>query len=301
MKQLFDFSEIEKSKKEIRKTWESFRGDLSSKKFRFDDINSALDTVFLKVFNDLFSHGRGWLEKELRDFLNSSTDIVRATHIKDGAPTPNYDCFIPNTKFITSHNRFSPPSVEWLYLAIGASSKHGTEFSLAEKCALKECRASIGDHYALCCFRLKDDYKNKKVVDLTIAMESSYGEINNALEQYGEQIYKREVLKGIASGLTTGTVKKPDAEDFIPEIKKWAVYTYARLLSEQIFLPITTEDREIMYSPFQCMAQYFLSKGYAGIVYSSTVFPAGKNLVLFDKQAAEPYNPITNIIVSNNL
>jgi hypothetical protein len=131
-------------------------------------------------------------------------------------------------------------------------------------------------------------------------MESKYGEINNALEQYGEQIYKREVLRGIASGLTTGTVKKPDIEDLIPVIEKWAVYTYARLLSEQIFLPITTEDRELMYAPFQCMAQYFLSKGYAGIVYSSTVFPASKNLVLFDKQAVEPYNPIKDIIVSNN-
>jgi hypothetical protein len=133
--------------------------------------------------------------------------------------------------------------------------------------------------------------KRKKVIDLTITLESNYGEINNTLEQYGEQIYKREVLRGIASGLTTGTVKKPDIEDLIPVIEKWAVYTYARLLSEQIFLSITTEDREIMYAPFQCKAQYFLSKGYAGIVYSSTVFPAGKNLVLFDKQAVEPYNP----------
>jgi hypothetical protein len=301
MKQLFDFSEIEKSERTIRKTWESFRSDLSNKIFRYDDIDSALDTVFLKVFNDLFSHGHDWLKKELCDVLNSSTDIIRAAHIKDGDPKPNYDRFIPNTKYITSHNRFSPPGVEWLYLAIGTNSKRGTEFSLAEKCALKECRASIGDHYALCCFRLKDEYKKINVVDLTIAMESNYGDINNTLERYGEQIYKREVLRGIASGLTTGTVKKPDAEDLIPMIEKWAVYTYASLLSKQIFLPITTEDREIMYAPFQCMAQYFLSKGYAGIVYSSTVFPAGKNLVLFDKQAAEPYNPIKDIIVSNNL
>ena len=83
MKQLFDFSEIEKSKKKIGETWESFRGDLSSKIFRFDDIDFALDTVFLKVFNDLFSHGCGWLEKELCNVLNSSTDIVRAAHIKE--------------------------------------------------------------------------------------------------------------------------------------------------------------------------------------------------------------------------
>jgi hypothetical protein len=301
VKQIFNFSENEKNEKIIRETWDSFRYDLANKFFRYDDIDAALDTVFLKVFNDIFSHGYKWLEKELWEVLNSSTDIVRAAHIKDGAPTPNYDRFIPNAKFITSHNRFSPPGVEWLYLAIGTNSKHGTELSIAEKCALKECRASIGDHYALCCFRLNDDYKKKNIVDLTIVMDSNYREINNALEQHGVQTYKREVLRGIASGLTTEIVKKPDAKDLIHVIYKWAVYTYACLLTEQIFLPLTTEDREIMYSPFQCMAQYFLSKGYAGIVYSSTVFPAGKNLVLFDKQAAEPYNPIKEITISDNL
>jgi hypothetical protein len=140
----------------------SFRCDLACKIFRYDDIDSALNSVFLKVFNNLFLHGYDWLEKELCDVLNSSTDIVRAANIKDCDPTPNYDRFIPNTKYINSHNRFSPPSAEWLYLAIGTNSKHRTEFSLAEKCALKECRASVGDHYALCCFRIKDDYKKKK-------------------------------------------------------------------------------------------------------------------------------------------
>jgi len=301
MKQLFEFSEIEELENIIRKKWESFRGDLASKLFRYDDIDTALHTDFLKVFDEIFSNGRNLFEKELSEVLNSSTDIARAAHIKNGAPTPNYVRFIPNAKFMTSHNRFSPPGVEWLYLAIGTNSKHGTELSIAEKCALKECRTSIGDHYALCCFRLNDYYKKKNIVDLTIAKDSNYREINTALEQRGAQIYKREVLRSIESGLITGTVKKPDAKDLIPEFYKWAVYTYARLLAEQIFLPITTEDREIMYTPFQCMAQYFLSKGYAGIEYSSTVFPAGKNLVLFDKQAAEPYGPIKDIIISDNL
>lgn len=301
MKQIFGFSENEEYEKIIRETWESFRNDLANKLFLYNEIDNALYTGFLKAFNEFFSHGYKWLEKDLCEVLNSDTDVVRAAHINDGSPTPNYDRFIPNSTFITSHNRFSPPGVEWLYLAIGTKNTNGTMLSITEKCALKECRASIGDHYALCRFKLNDDYKMKKIVDLTVAKRSSYREINNILEHHGRLIYKREVSRGIVSGLTTGIVKRPDAKDLEPELIKWAVYTYARLLAEQIFLPLTTEDRELMYSPFQCVAQYFLSKGYAGIVYSSTVFPAGKNLVMFDKQAAEPYNPIKEITISDNL
>ena len=63
------------------------------------------------------------------------------------------------------------------------------------------------------------------------------------------------------------------------------------------FLPITTEDRALTYVPFQCMAQYFLSKGYSGIVYSSTVFPEGKNVVLFDKEAAHPFGIIKSVTI----
>lgn len=299
MKHIFDFSENEKNEKIIRETWDSFRYDLANKLFRYDDIETAQDSVFLNVFNDFFSHGSKWLEKDLCEVLNSSTEVVRAAHITDGGPIPNYDRFIPNSMFITSHNRFSPPGVEWLYLAIGTKSTNGTALSITEKCALKECRASSGDHYALCCFKLNDDYKKKKIVDLTIAKDSSYREINNKLEHHGRLTYKREISRGIVSGLTTGTIKKPDAKDLEPELYKWAVYTYAHLLAEQIFLPLTTDDRELMYSPFHCMAQYFLSKRYIGIVYSSTVFPAGKNLVIFDKQAAEPYNPIKEITISD--
>ena len=56
-------------------------------------------------------------------------------------------------------------------------------------------------------------------------------------------------------------------------------------------------DKELMYSPFQCMAQYFLSLGYEGIVYSSTVFPEGKNVVLFDKEAAIPFGKIRTLTI----
>ena len=47
-----------------------------------------------------------------------------------------------------------------------------------------------------------------------------------------------------------------------------------------------------MYAPFQTMAQYYISLGYSGIVYGSTVCSVGKNIVLFDKQMAYPSGEI---------
>ena len=94
-----------------------------------------------------------------------------------------------------------------------------------------------------------------------------------------------------------GYAQTPDVSDIKEKFTRWAAYTYARLLSKQIFVPVETEDKELMYSPFQCIAQYFLSLGYEGIVYSSTVFPEGKNVVLFDKYAALPVGIIRTLTI----
>lgn len=101
-----------------------------------------------------------------------------------------------------------------------------------------------------------------------------------------ELLYKE--LSLLECGYTEADIETASPDD---------MNVYARLLSKQIFVPVETEDKELMYSPFQCMAQYFLSLGYAGIIYSSTVFSEGKNVVLFDKDAATPMGKIKKINV----
>lgn len=201
----------------------------------------------------------------------------------------NY-AFIDWKDNITKHNRFSPPGVEWLYLAIG-------DPCVAETCALKECRAEAGELFGLCQFKLNEDYSEKTLVDLTIAEDVLYEDLNRQLENSADEIRNREVKKAVDSIMRKGYAKTPDVSDIKEKFTRWAAYTYARLLSKQIFVPVETEDKELMYSPFQCMAQYFLSLGYAGIIYSSTVFSEGKNVVLFDKDAATPMGKIKKINV----
>lgn len=61
----------------------------------------------------------------------------------------------------------------------------------------------------------------------------------------------------------------------------------------QIFEPLDEKDnKSLMYAPFQTMAQYYISLGYAGIIYGSTVSKTGKNIVLFDKTTAHPVGAI---------
>lgn len=82
-------------------------------------------------------------------------------------------------------------------------------------------------------------------------------------------------------------------KEFEELFTRWGIYTYTKLLSEQIFEPLAVcDNKAIVYAPFQTMAQYYISLGYSGIVYGSTVCPVGKNIVLFDKHMAYPVGTI---------
>lgn len=288
---IFEFSDISKSEKQILETWEDFRSALGTGVFLYNELDSAkAKTAFLKVFDDLFSHCYPFFEASAESILSYPTMLMRAGRLHPAGQDPTYSRFIPNKDYITKHNRFSPPGIEWLYLAIG-------DPVVAENCALKECRAVTGELFGLCQFKLNEDYLKKTLVDLTIAEDVQYEDLNKQLEKSADEICDREVKKALKGIMRKGYVKTPNVSDFLDKFERWAAFTYARLLSKQIFIPVETEDKKLMYSPFQCMAQYFLSLGYEGIVYSSTVFPEGKNVVLFDKDAAIPIGKIKKIYV----
>ena len=177
MSKLFDFSGRESNERALQNTWAEFRQQLADGKFKYNEVEKAMNSTFLRVFDDLFQHGHRFLEKTVAETLSTDISIVRAARIKPGDPEPNYDRFIPNAKFITSDNRFSPPGVEWLYLAFAKESS-SPEYKIEEQCALKECRATTGDRFALCNFQVDAEHKDGILIDLTIAKESNYEDIN---------------------------------------------------------------------------------------------------------------------------
>lgn len=292
----YDFTGREKTEATIVKTWAEFRQDLANHKFAYNDLERALHTTFLHVFDDVFQNGHTLLEKRIGDILNAENHVVRAARINPSESAPNYERLMPKSECIKEDNRFSPPRVEWLYLAFASREKFPTgSLSTAEQCALKECRAVSGEHFALCDFKANEKFANDLVIDLTIAKNTSFDEINALLEARTSQIEEEETRKAVIYYLEKRRPPVANKERYNFPLTDWVMHTYAKFLADQIFLPVDSADKSLMYAPFQCMAQYILSKGYSGIVYASTVYPAGNNIVLFDKTAAHPCGTIRHI------
>ena len=273
--QIFDFSGIEKSEKLIKKTWQEFRDALSKGDFSFGDIASAKKNTFLRVYDDLFNKNAGI---EYNTVLISEIEkycVGRGTILGEDE-NPDFERFIPKTEFIKEDNRFSPSGIEWLYLAIGKEAA-------IHECAQAECRVKQNDRFGFCHFQFAADSTALKVVDLTIADEMTYKALNDGLETYGQEQAKKSIKKSKVLGFIPRN--NVNVEEFKKLFTKWEVYTYSKLLSEQIFEPLDEKDnKSLMYAPFQTMAQYYISLGYAGIIYGSTVSKTGKNIVLLIKQ-----------------
>ena len=204
-----------------------------------------------------------------------------ATRIDDDW-VPTYSRFIPRKEFITEDNRFSPPGIEWLYLAWADNPEN------AQRCATAECRIKSGDRFALCEFSAVN--KKAQIFDLTIADHHTYDSINNIVSDF---IYSTAEKSASIFCKTGKMIAKNELENFTLEMSRLSlVFIYLKMLSSQLFVPIENNKKN-MYAPFHCFACYLRTLGYDGIAYSSTVSDEGKNLVLFNKTDAKPVGPIT--------
>ena len=131
MGNIFDFSGIEKSEQTIRKTWSEFRKCLANGLFSYDEIEKAKKQTFLKVYDDLFQKHSGIDHKTIALKDLKAKLIGRGTILKNDE-VPNYERLLPKEEYIKEDNRFSPPHVEWLYLAIGDDND-------IHECAQAEC------------------------------------------------------------------------------------------------------------------------------------------------------------------
>ena len=288
MGQIFDFSEIEKSEKAIKKTWSEFRDALAKGKFSFDEVENAKEYTFLKVYDDLF-HQHSGIEHKTITIKDLNGLLVGRGTILSEKEEPDYERFIPKKEFIKKDNRFSPLGVEWLYLALGNEAD-------IHECSQAECRAEEGNRFGFCHFSFENSSLDLKLVDLTIADDISYEALNSRLEEYGQ----KQVKKGIKTAKALGFIPRHNVnvDEFKILFTEWGVYTHTKLLSEQIFEPLSdTDDKTLMYAPFQTMAQYYISLGYSGIIYGSTVSNVGRNIVLFDKSLAHPIGVIEDYVL----
>ncbi len=283
MNQIFDFGDVKEREALIRRTWSEFRASLARKEFQYDDTDAALKCTFLKVFDDLHSHIRDKMAIQFSEL--EAKVLLRGAKLRTGE-NPDYNRMLPNAKYIKEDNRFSPPGIEWLYFAVGDNVDEAME------CSRAECRIKAGDRFGSCQFEIDSNARNYMIADLTVADTISTREINDALEKAGQKYKDKTMRRSLTVGIPV-PASPGDVEKMKIEIGLWTFRTYMKTLSGQIFLPLDdADDKSLIYAPFQCLAQYFISKGYAGIVYKSTLSAKGKNLVLFDKSYASPVGNI---------
>ena len=291
---MFDFGDIKNTEGVIRDTWNDFRNALACGEFEYNEIEKAKEKVFLRQFDDYFNKNgcKKFFAKTLKQLIDEKYVFARGTKLKDDKIV-NYDRFMPISKYISKDNRFSPVGVEWLYLAYGYCGDEKYRSEVAEQCTIKECKAEIGQRFGICHFLIDEAFDELKVVDLTIADELTYSMLNNSLEEYSRKV-ERKGKKLAQIGIKSHVNKM----EFKEEFAKWFSYTDAKLISEQLFLPVECGEEKYMYAPFQCLAQYFKSLGYVGILYSSTVYPKAKNIVLFDKTMGIPTGDIKDFVIA---
>lgn len=280
------------SEETMKRTWDELREALKNDVFIYSDTVTALNVTFLKQFDQWF-HGIG--KSEMTVTLSSVFEkniVGRGTKldVDEKIEKDSYNRFMPVSEYIKDDNRFSPAGVEWLYLAIGDSE------IIVKECAEKECRAKSGERFGFCKFDVNDNYKDLKLIDLTIANKMSYERINNILLEIEEKEYKRSLKYAQKHGFIAYKLNYSD-NSVKDEIAKWLLYMYAKMLSENIFVPIKTENKKLEYAPFQTLAMYFIKEHFDGIIYSSTVCPTAKNIVLFNKHYAVPYGSVQDYII----
>lgn len=282
----------EKSERTMKEKWIEFQNDLINSDCPYDDTDKALEITFLKQFDDLFKNvGIDKLPVVLsQDFENNY--IGRGAVLKESEKL-SYGRFIPNKEYIKEDNRFSPPGVEWLYLAVGNSDQ------AALKCSEKECKAKVGDRFGFCHFDLMPQYGNLKVIDLTIADNKTYDEIDKIAYLEYERLYEIRLKKLKKCGYWMSQIVNEE-EDAITTnaLQKWVLLTYCKIMSEKIFEPVANANKSIEYKPFQTLAKYFENLGYVGVKYKSTVFDGANNIVIFDKSFAQPCGDIRDYYIS---
>lgn len=190
---LFLFSEINKKIFLLKKEWDNLQSDLKNGRFVYSDINTALTTPFLHEFNELFinKHGYKYFEKNLNTIFKNYY-VGRGVVLGDSEPKckPHYQRFIPDSNYIKSPNRFSPKGKDWLYLSI-CSPKVPSSLTKIISCSKMECMVSNSDSFYFCKF--KSTKSNKKIIDLTQSIDSTYDSINNNLNNEALRAVKKDV------------------------------------------------------------------------------------------------------------
>ena len=114
-------------------------------------------------------------------------------------------------------------------------------------------------------FNYSRDNKNITLIDLTIA--DKY----NDLDDIVDKIVKLKMMNE--------KERNKMGYKYTNKVSNLLAMMNIKLISDEIFKSVITSDDEIKeyeYAPFHAFANYIRSRGYGGLVYSSTMNKCGK-------------------------
>ena len=207
------------------------------------------------MFDDLLTNCHEIFDLRFGKLISDKICFIRAARI-NVEDKINYERLIPKAQYIKNPNRFSPAGVEWLYLAVGREDLYDGELLTAERCALYECKAQKNENFAICEFAGNNAFENTIIADLTIADGKTYSDINSEFDQATKKHINEQIIKILYAGQ-----KVPERTPEIDRvIKTWAATTYSKLLSQQIFTPVDSSDKDLVYAPSSVWQTILLAK-----------------------------------------
>ncbi|MCL9638014.1 RES family NAD+ phosphorylase [Bacillus zanthoxyli] len=250
----------------ISEQWHTLKEHLHDGVIEYDDFEKMIENyVFFNRFDNFFNETCNFFEVNLFDIKKIYRGVSGEVDLNF------YERMIPKIEFAKGNNRMNPPGKAFLYAGILGKDKgrdNSTVKKHVVKTVLKEIRAKEHSIATICQFKINESAKNKKVIN--ICGDSNIPQSDSQLTRY---IFENAFNK------TAFEIDK-DKLSFI-----MANVYFNMFSSDKIFKPVNTDEQQVKkyeYAPFHALAKYISEKGYAGIMFRSTVHNNGTNLVLFD-------------------
>lgn len=255
-------------------------------------------------------------KKDLIDILDDFfQNIVSICPNEFLVPLSNFDCLLrgrrkewqlaqdlmpPSIEFAIANNiinRWNPPEKRYLYLVNGMPTSAENDMV-----CLEEMRIKKDETVTIANFHIVKSARNKKVISLDfddVTRQDIFDFVNVGQKKQThdliEQIYTQKISP------TKENIKK-QIELQTKETTELACSFCGKLLLKEIcdaiFVPLDNDEdndadlKDQCYKAFHVLAEYFESKGIAGIVFPSTrmrlLNQTGSNLVLFSADDAFP-------------
>ena len=285
--------------------WENVRKKLCSSEIEYNDIPRLKKENFFKWFDDMLTTSEDKAVTKLsninlllRSCRGKGHQKSRFKSLKQG------DDDWEKYKDCLKTNRYNEPQRGFRYFGVSTNEFIRKYDDVKETC-LREIRAfedSNLEYVSTLQFKISDKYKDKKVFDFSKIKEyKDCDEIVKELEEYIYEIDNYIIKSIIEISKSKNIILSPNDISNINMVRQillnniienYLVMMILKLVNDSTFKKIdkskfADEKIDKEYAPFHAFANYIENKGYAGIIYNSTVHEGGLNLVLFNRDYVE--------------